>query len=95
MGARVYKYSMAAIGYLPQPAIDELLKANYWWNTLLSLHKESLENWDDARRSANINYSEKMDDFEKQQQDIALQKVELRLEFLLNKNALHWNKYIV
>ena len=78
MATRVYKYGLIPIGYPPQAAIGELFRANNLWNTLVALHRESLENWDDARRAASIEYSEKMDDFEKLQQDIKLQKVALR-----------------
>ena len=42
----------------------ELHRANRLWNTLVALHRESRENWDDARRSASIEYSEKMDELD-------------------------------
>ena len=71
MATRVYKYGLVPIGYPPQAAIDELFRANNLWNTLVALHRESLENWDDARRAASILYSEKMDDLEKKQQEIS------------------------
>jgi len=35
------------------------------------LHRESRENWDDARRAASIHYSEKMDELEKKQEEIS------------------------
>ena len=66
------------IGYPPQGAIVEFQRANNLWNTLVALHKESHENYDGARQSVSIDYSDKMDDFEKLQQDIKLQKVALR-----------------
>ena len=57
MGTRVYKYGLVPVGYPPQAAIDELWRANNLWNTLVALHRESRENWDDARRAASIDYS--------------------------------------
>ena len=42
----------------------ELHRTNSLWNTLVALHRESRENWDDARRAASISYSEKMDELE-------------------------------
>ena len=71
MATRVYKYGLVPIGYPPQAAIDELFRANNLWNTLVALHRESRENWDDARRAASILYSEKMDDLEKKQEEIS------------------------
>lgn len=35
------------------------------------MHRESRENWDDARRAASIHYSEKMDELEKKQEEIS------------------------
>ena len=81
MASRVYKYGLVPIGYPPDSVVGvggELHRANSLWNTLVALHRESRENWDDARRAASIEYSEKMDDFERLQQDIKLQKVALR-----------------
>ncbi len=81
MATRVYKYGLVPIGYPPDSVVGvggELHRANSLWNTLVALHRESRENWDDARRAASIEYSEKMDDFERLQQDIKLQKVALR-----------------
>ncbi|MDA1295897.1 MAG: zinc ribbon domain-containing protein, partial [Proteobacteria bacterium] len=68
--------------YPPQEAVDELWRANNLWNTLVALHRESRENWDDARRAASIAYSEKMDALEKKQAEIsqafdALQQVRM------------------
>ena len=82
MATRVYKYGLIPIGYPPQAAIDELFRANNLWNTLVALHRESRENWDDARRAASILYSEKMDDLSKKQEEIsrafdALQQVRM------------------
>jgi IS605 OrfB family transposase len=71
MATRVYKYGLIPIGYPPQVAIDELFRANNLWNTLVALHRESRENWDDARRSASILYSEKMDELDKKNEDIS------------------------
>ena len=71
MATRVYKYGLIPIGYPPQAAIDELFRANNLWNTLVALHRESRENWDDARRSASILYSEKMDELDKKNEDIS------------------------
>lgn len=70
MATRVYKYGLVPIGYPPQAAIDELFRANNLWNTLVALHRESRENWDDARRSASILYSEKMDELDKKDKDM-------------------------
>ncbi len=72
MATRVYKYGLIPIGYPPQAAIDELFRANNLWNTLVALHRESRENWDDARRSASILYSEKMDSLEQKEQEVEL-----------------------
>ena len=72
MATRVYKYGLVPIGYPPQAAVDELFRANSLWNTLVALHRESRENWDDARRSASILYSEKMDELDKKNEDITL-----------------------
>jgi IS605 OrfB family transposase len=71
MATRVYKYGLIPKGYPPQEAIDELFRANSLWNTLVALHRESRENWDDARRAASIHYSEKMDELEKKQEEIS------------------------
>ena len=71
MTTRVYKYGLIPIGYPPQAAIDELFRANKLWNTLVALHRESRENWDDARRSASILYSEKMDELDKKNDDVS------------------------
>ena len=70
MATRVYKYGLIPIGYPPQAAIDELFRANNLWNTLVALHRESRENWDDARRTSSILYSEKMDELEQKEQVI-------------------------
>ena len=72
MATRVNKYGLVPIGCPPQAAIDELFRANSLWNTLVALHRESRENWDDARRSASILYSEKMDELDKKNEDITL-----------------------
>ena len=57
MATRVYKYGLIPIGY-PSDAIvgkgGELHRANSLWNTLVALHRESRENWDDARRAASM-----------------------------------------
>ena len=71
MATRVYKYGLIPIGYPPKEAIDELWRANNLWNTLVALHRESRENWDDARRSASILYSDRMDDLEKKNEEIS------------------------
>jgi hypothetical protein len=44
MAKQVYKYGLVPIGYQPQAAIDELFRANNLLNTLVALHRESLEN---------------------------------------------------
>ena len=78
MATRVYKYGLVPIGFPSEAVVGlygELHKANSIWNTLVALHKESCENWDDARRSASIAYSEKMDNFERLQQDINFKKM--------------------
>jgi len=78
---RVYKYGLIPVGYLPDSVIGkggELHRANNLWNTLVALHRESRENWDDARRAASIHYSEKMDEFDTLQKSITLQKKALR-----------------
>ena len=70
MATRVLKYGLIPIGYPPDSVVgegDELHRANSLWNTLVALHRESRENWDDARRSASIIYSEKMDELNKKQ----------------------------
>ena len=72
MATRVYKYGLIPIGYPAQAAVDELFRANNLWNTLVALHRESRENWDDARRSASILYSEKMDQLEQKEQEVEL-----------------------
>ena len=69
MATRVYKYGLIPISYPPQAAIDELFRANNLWNILVALHRESRENWDDARRAASILYSEKMDELEQKAGD--------------------------
>ena len=46
-------------------------RANSLWNTLVALHRESRENYDDARRAASVEYSEKMDELEKKQHEIS------------------------
>ena len=74
MATWVYKYGLVPIGYPPEAVIEELWRANNLWNILVALHKEGRKNWDDARRFASIDYSKKMDDFEKLQQDIKIQK---------------------
>ena len=71
MATRVYKYGLVPIGYPPQEAMNELFRANSLWNTLVALHRESRENYDDARRAASVEYSEKMDELEKKQQQIS------------------------
>ena len=71
MATRVYKYGLIPIGYPPREAIDELFRANSLWNTLVALHRESRENWDDARRAASILYSETMDELESKQEEIS------------------------
>ena len=81
MATRVYKYGLIPIGYPPEEAVGksgELHRANSLWNTFVALHRESRENWDDARRAASIHYSEKMDEFDKLQETIKLQKKALR-----------------
>lgn len=70
MATRVYKYGLIPIGYPPQEAIDELFRANKLWNNLVALHKEHFERWEDARRTASIEYSEKLDELEVKQQQI-------------------------
>jgi len=78
---RVYKYGLIPVGYLPDSVIGkggELHRANNLWNTLVALHRESRENWDDARRAASIHFSEKMDEFDALQKNITLQKKALR-----------------
>ena len=72
MATRFYKYGLIPIGYPPQAAIDELFRANNLWNTLVALHRESRENWDDARRTSFILYSEKMDELEQKEQEVEL-----------------------
>ena len=65
MATRVYKYGLVPLGYPPDSLVGkgvELQRANNLWNTLVALHNDDRENWDDARRSASILYSEKMDE---------------------------------
>ncbi len=71
MATRVYKYGLIPMGYPPREAIDELFRANSLWNTLVALHRESRENWDDARCAASIIYFEKMDELEIKQEVIS------------------------
>ena len=71
MATRDYKYGLVPIGYPPEAVIEELWRANNLWNTLVALHIESRENWDDARRAASISYSDKMDELEKKQEEIS------------------------
>ena len=70
MATRVYKYGLIPIGYPPREAIDELYRANKLWNDLVWLHREHLEGWDDARCSASIEYSEKLEELEKKEEEI-------------------------
>ena len=75
MATRVYKYGLVPIGYPPDSVVGkggELHKANSLWNTLVALQRESRENWDDARRTASILYSEKMDELEQKEQEVEL-----------------------
>ena len=72
MATRVYKYGLVPIGYPPKEAIDELWRANNLWNTLVALHRESREIYDDARRTASIEYSDKLDELEKKQEEISI-----------------------
>ena len=74
MATRVFKYGLIPIGYPPDSVVGvggELHRANSLWNTLVALHRESRENWDDARRAASISYSDKMDELEKKQEEIS------------------------
>ena len=71
MATRVYKYGLVPIGYPPYAAIDELWRVKNLWNTLVALHRDSRDNWDDARQAASITYSEKMDELEKKQEQIS------------------------
>ncbi len=82
MATRVYKYGLVPIGYPPEAAVGkngELYRANSLWNTLVALHRESREIWDDARRATSIVYSEKMDELEKKQEEISQAFDALRL----------------
>ena len=82
MATRVYKYGLVPIGYPPEAAVGkngELHRANSLWNTLVALHRESREIWDDARRATSIVYSEKMDELEKKQEEISQAFDALRL----------------
>ena len=42
---RVYKYGLVPIGYLPDEAISELRRANDLWNTLVSIHYKSRDDY--------------------------------------------------
>ena len=67
IATRVHKYGLIPIGYPTTSVVGiggELHRTNSLWNTLVALHRESRENWDDARRAASISYSEKMDELE-------------------------------
>ena len=82
MATRVYKYGLVPIGYPPEAAVGkngELHRANRLWNTLVALHRESREIWDDARRATSVVYSEKMDELEKKQEEISQAFDALRL----------------
>ena len=74
MATRVLKYGLIPIGYPPDSVVgeaSELHRANSLWNALVALDRESRENWDDARRSASIIYSEKMDELNKKQEEVS------------------------
>ena len=70
MATRVYKYGLIPIGYPPKETIQELFRANVLWNNLVALHKKNREDWDDARRAASILYSDKIDELEKNKEDL-------------------------
>lgn len=55
---RVYKYGLVPIGYLPDEAISELWRANNLWNTLVSVHYKSRDDYEEARCAAHLLYGE-------------------------------------
>ena len=53
---RVYKYGLVPIGYIHEEAISELWRANNLWNTLVSLHAKSREDYEEARCTSHLLY---------------------------------------
>jgi transposase len=55
---RVYKYGLVPIGYPSEEAISELWWANNLWNKLVEIHRQSREDYEEARCAAHLLYGE-------------------------------------
>ncbi len=55
---RFYKYGLVPIGHVPEEAISELWRANRLWNSLVDIHRESRDAFDEARCEAHPAYGE-------------------------------------
>ena len=55
---RVYKYGLVPIGYPSEEAISELWRANNLWNKLVEIHRQSREDYEEARCAAHLLYGE-------------------------------------
>ena len=64
---RVYQYGAVPLGPFPEEGIQFLYKANALWNTLVEIHNDSSESYDQARQDADEEYkiiSEQLDGLE-------------------------------
>jgi len=62
---RVYKYGLVPLGQFPEEAVEELWRANKLWNTLVNIHNNHSEAFQDARCKADPLFAglvDKLDD---------------------------------
>ena len=53
---RVYQYGAVPLGPFPQEGTDFLFKANNLWNSLVEVHNENRQDYDQALRDADKEY---------------------------------------
>ena len=80
---RVYQYGAVPLGPFPEEGIEFLYKANALWNTLVEIHNDSSDKYDEARRDADEEYkiiSKELDALETKVDDAFKEKRNARMK---------------
>ena len=93
---RVYQYGAVPLGPFPEEGIEFLYKANELWNTLVEIHNDSSDKYDEARRDADEEYkiiSKELDALETKVDDAFKEKRNARMKadgYLRFINGFTW-----
>ena len=68
---RVYKYGAVPLEQIPEPAIEELFKANKLWNRLVELHREHRDKFYEARGKVHSGYAKISKEIDEKNKEIS------------------------